>query len=144
MYSPGWQLIRIAADYPRSDIMDFITPSLCYQIVILDRACIAVDARLERLKRDMASLLAKQLSEEQLAAIKLASDEITVDLTDIKLSAQSVATPVNDAISRLALGESGDPIIECVAMAAEHFKYSTARFMMIDAKLDNLRKQAEL
>jgi len=144
MYSLGWELIRIAAKYPRSDIMDFITPSLCYQLVILDRACIAADVRIERLKQITSGLLAKQLSEELLEAVNTQAKEITADLLDIKLSSQSVAAPVNDAISKIALGEVGDPIAECIAMAAEHFKYSAVKFMLLDVKMDNLRKMAEL
>lgn len=144
MCFPGWELIRIVPDYPRSDIMDFITPSLCYQIVVIDRACIAADIRTERLKLMKASILDKRIDDEQMMAAKAIADEITADLLDIKLSAQSVATPVNEAISKLSLGENSAEVVESANMAAEYFKYSVARFISVDAKMEQIRQIAQL
>lgn len=124
--------------------MDFITPSLCYQIVVIDRACIAADIRLERLKLMKGSTLDKQLSEDQIIAVKAVSDEITADLLDVKLSAQTIATPVNEAISKLSLGENSAAVVEAANAAAEFLKYSVARFISIDSKMDEMRKIAEL
>lgn len=144
MCFPGWELIRIAVDYQRSDIMDFITPSLCYQIVVIDRACIAADIRTERLKLMKASILDKRIDDEQMMAAKAIADEITADLLDIKLSAQSVATPVNEAISKLSLGENSAEVVESANMAAEYFKYSVVRFISVDAKMEQIRQIAQL
>lgn len=137
-------IIRIVPDYQRSDIMDFITPSLCYQIVVIDRACIAADIRTERLKLMKASILDKRIDDEQMMAAKAIADEITADLLDIKLSAQSVATPVNEAISKLSLGENSAEVVESANMAAEYFKYSVARFISVDAKMEQIRQIAQL
>jgi hypothetical protein len=124
--------------------MDFITPSLCYQIVVIDRACIAADIRTERLKLMKASILDKRIDDEQMMAAKAIADEITADLLDIKLSAQSVATPVNEAISKLSLGENSAGVVESANMAAEYFKYSVARFISVDAKMEQIRQIAQL
>lgn len=124
--------------------MDFITPSLCYQIVVIDRACIAADIRTERLKLMKASILDKHVDEDQMAAAKSIADEITSELLDIKLSAQSVATPVNEAISKLSLGENTVDAVEAANAAAEYFKYSVARFISVDSKMAEMSKIAGL
>jgi hypothetical protein len=124
--------------------MDFINPTLCYQLVILDRACIGADLRTERLKQLTASILLKERSEDVLEAFKVISAESADIIADIKISSQKTATTINDAISQLSMGETGVAVLECVGGVALHMRYVVERFITIDDRLAKLRDLAEL